>query len=190
MFQHTAARRRLQEELRHARMGHGFNTQPPEGGCPAPGRLAPLRCRVSTHSRPKAAAVIVSNTTTTWKVSTHSRPKAAATEKRGDAADQLVSTHSRPKAAAACAGTDAIKSAFQHTAARRRLRDKRISYDCRLLFQHTAARRRLRACGPKGQKHDHVSTHSRPKAAAGTRTAARHARAGFQHTAARRRLRE
>ena len=32
----------------------GFNTQPPEGGCPRIDRAA-LQCSVSTHSRPKAA---------------------------------------------------------------------------------------------------------------------------------------
>ena len=77
---------------------------------------------------------------------------------------------------------------FQHTAARRRLRQYQSILDLRAEFQHTAARRRLRAntirliserdgfntqppeggCTrlPQGWRHRYVSTHSRPKAAA------------------------
>ena len=55
-FQHTAARRRL----RHTPTGGPpiccFNTQPPEGGC-KDGRAWELQDAVSTHSRPKAAAL-------------------------------------------------------------------------------------------------------------------------------------
>ena len=56
---------------------------------------------VSTHSRPKAAAVAEETKTRIEKVSTHSRPKAAAS----DRIRRL-----------------AIACSFQHTAARRRLR--------------------------------------------------------------------
>ena len=77
-----------------------FNTQPPEGGCgksdiviltsdlfqhtAARRRLqirAPRRVqlkRVSTHSRPKAAAYFIFISYCNGQVSTHSRPKAAA----------------------------------------------------------------------------------------------------------------
>ena len=56
---------------------------------------------VSTHSRPKAAAFLPSGESVPFiSVSTHSRPKAAANAiARGDVA-AAVSTHSRPKAAA------------------------------------------------------------------------------------------
>ena len=54
-FQHTAARRRLQPRQRIRQLGHSFNTQPPEGGCPISFQLY-MRDTVSTHSRPKAAA--------------------------------------------------------------------------------------------------------------------------------------
>ena len=55
-FQHTAARRRLPRIARRlARCPRCFNTQPPEGGCPEDVAL-PNIVRVSTHSRPKAAA--------------------------------------------------------------------------------------------------------------------------------------
>ena len=53
-FQHTAARRRLLYlHIAHA-VSQGFNTQPPEGGCRKI-KTASAPYRVSTHSRPKAA---------------------------------------------------------------------------------------------------------------------------------------
>ena len=54
MFQHTAARRRLEIPNGSKTPSACFNTQPPEGGWY---RLAhcPARKLVSTHSRPKAA---------------------------------------------------------------------------------------------------------------------------------------
>ena len=55
-FQHTAARRRLRIHQAHA----------------------PARPIVSTHSRPKAAALVSRRITVASGVSTHSRPKAAA----------------------------------------------------------------------------------------------------------------
>ena len=82
LFQHTAARRRLQEKnlflfflkrvSTHSRpkaaaiglqqpkaSKPSFNTQPPEGGC-AVGHILGLKMpEVSTHSRPKAAALAV-----------------------------------------------------------------------------------------------------------------------------------
>ena len=56
VFQHTAARRRLATSPAGEGWGEGFNTQPPEGGCGT--ALWPEKHDiVSTHSRPKAAAV-------------------------------------------------------------------------------------------------------------------------------------
>ena len=53
-FQHTAARRRL-NRCSIAGIGIcGFNTQPPEGGCPENNGSVVI-IDVSTHSRPKAA---------------------------------------------------------------------------------------------------------------------------------------
>ena len=76
-----------------------FNTQPPEGGCKAVigGRA---EAGVSTHSRPKAAALIERAEYQRFGVSTHSRPKAAALGNHLEAQSRAVSTHSRPKAAA------------------------------------------------------------------------------------------
>ena len=54
----------------------GFNTQPPEGGWHAC-KIYFFHFRVSTHSRPKAAGVILDSVYSGIQVSTHSRPKAA-----------------------------------------------------------------------------------------------------------------
>ena len=56
-FQHTAARRRLGRRDTITPSSVGFNTQPPEGGWYCNMRRVVLPVRVSTHSRPKAAAV-------------------------------------------------------------------------------------------------------------------------------------
>ena len=104
MFQHTAARRRLdgQQEVRktlkavstHSRPKaagpinptrpkiHGsFNTQPPEGGWDERPKEDD-KPKVSTHSRPKAAGAACSGKPTADEVSTHSRPKAAGSPDR------------------------------------------------------------------------------------------------------------
>ena len=57
-FQHTAARRRLLSVVSALRLRGCFNTQPPEGGWSAVYQ-AGKAVRVSTHSRPKAAAAPV-----------------------------------------------------------------------------------------------------------------------------------
>ncbi len=77
MFQHTAARRRLD---------------------PIP-TLYYLHLSVSTHSRPKAAGCYPSQFPYHQLVSTHSRPKAAGRFVRRGLLGCDVSTHSRPKAA-------------------------------------------------------------------------------------------
>ena len=78
MFQHTAARRRLPSIVK------GQKNQE----------------LVSTHSRPKAAALNRECFMRINDVSTHSRPKAAANLLGQNANVKIVSTHSRPKAAA------------------------------------------------------------------------------------------
>ena len=98
-FQHTAARRRLDQQLPADRRDYGFNTQPPEGGWRQQ-LLLENSPAVSTHSRPKAAGLADNAATVIVGVSTHSRPKAAG-----------------PTASASAP----TLSLFQHTAARRRL---------------------------------------------------------------------
>ena len=142
-FQHTAARRRL-----------AF-----------PCSLSKTQRSVSTHSRPKAAGIYPKSHDCPFRVSTHSRPKAAGpwilrrlkqrirfnTQPPEGGWVKLcllfqiwqVSTHSRPKAAGKLRFAEAIVSAFQHTAARRRLVRTAAGCVIGILFQHTAARRRL-----------------------------------------------
>ena len=99
-FQLTAARRRLPLALAKVIEQEGFNSQPPEGGCARENLGRVGNAAVSTHSRPKAAALTEGKAHVYGHVSTHSRPKAAAGELKITLDDFNVSTHSRPKAAA------------------------------------------------------------------------------------------
>ena len=99
-FQHTAARRRLGLITMQMQTITCFNTQPPEGGW-AVGNCQRLSAFVSTHSRPKAAGIVIIYVARAIMVSTHSRPKAAGTVGQWEQWQDLVSTHSRPKAAGA-----------------------------------------------------------------------------------------
>ena len=156
---------------------HRFNTQPPEGGCPD-GLFIKLTSDVSTHSRPKAAAVILAIWRCRLDVSTHSRPKAAAAWDAAKTRQEVVSTHSRPKAAAMSYTDALLATLFQHTAARRRL--LRNNQFRRLL-------RRFNTQPPEGGCVDlyqiepvyKVSTHSRPKAAAARTTPSTPSPPGF-----------
>ena len=146
MFQHTAARRRLQRSIQHStRRNKCFNTQPPEGGCrsianPTLHHLLSFNtqppeggCKLniltqatfmSFNTQPPEGGCLslLINALTVSKfqhtaarrrlpltpkrnvvrsiVSTHSRPKAAALRNMADRLKNGVSTHSRPKAAA------------------------------------------------------------------------------------------
>ncbi len=122
MFQHTAARRRLDI----ASCNNCF------------------LCIVSTLSRPKAAGSgILSEVDFVIDVSTLSRPKAAG-EPFSCNFSQIGFQHSAPRRRLG-PFTRSIQSdcVFQHSAARRRL-DKLTKAEQRLAaFQHSAARRRL-----------------------------------------------
>ena len=103
---------------------------------------------VSTHSRPKAAANVLGKKMPTKSVSTHSRPKAAASIR-------LISV--------------LMNSAFQHTAARRRLLGLK-SLDGMIDTVSTHSRSKAAAIFNVHITIIHfVSTHSRPKAAAANR---------------------
>ena len=81
MFQHTAARRRLQDLTRPGRGRRRFQHTAARRRLPERMREHLEAQRVSTHSRPKAAArypIYLNNLFSV--VSTHSRPKAAAGE--------------------------------------------------------------------------------------------------------------
>ena len=129
--------------------GHGisdylcFNTQPPEGGWSLGLAVRQAR-RVSTHSRPKAAAPALYEYTVSNRCFNTQPPEGGCYYFGGYKCDKGVSTHSRPKAAGGEKGEDGAAGAFQHT----------------------AARRRLVIDGRSHIKLSKVSTHSRPKAAA------------------------
>ena len=145
VFQHTAARRRLQHAV----------------------ALEKLQEVVSTHSRPKAAAFLLYLVVRSTTVSTHSRPKAAARNRGPPRAHQPVSTHSRPKAAASGWGLARIEfGKFQHTAARRRLRKSTRKMPPASCFNTQPPEGGCAGPPQSGLRRIHVSTHSRPKAAA------------------------
>ena len=195
VFQHTAARRRLPKRTTALHPRLGFNTQPPEGGCPwfklamhddgmfqhtaarrRLSRLLPLTCALAMFQHTAARRRLVNLVVfLTPVICFNTQPPeggcgeyAVATNWRG------VSTHSRPKAAGVCKMSLLTRSSFQHTAARRRLA---------WLMRRQAAglRRTLSACclnrfntqPPEGgcapflggRQIFAVSTHSRPKAA-------------------------
>ena len=164
LFQHTAARRRLNflNQFRY------WQT-------------------VSTHSRPKAAACAVGMSGLAGEVSTHSRPKAADFGLAVDTIGYVVSTHSRPKAAATAFLTVDSTGGFQHTAARRRLAPVASSFISTRMFQHTAARRRL--VSPDNNKSQYSwFQHTAARRRLLFAKQAVSLCAQFQHTAARRRL--
>ena len=101
--------------------------------------------RVSTHSRPKAAARSALHCLRCNMVSTHSRPKAAAVTFR-QLLPSLPRFNTQPPEGGCCS------SIFKHSSS--------------VKFQHTAARRRLLRLNRGTCLGISVSTHSRPKAAA------------------------
>ena len=144
MFQHTAARRRLEILF-----------------------LLDFPLRKFQHTAARRRLVEHSGKfKTTFSVSTHSRPKAAGNFSFKRQRNTVVSTHSRPKAAgSAMMVFRTVNSMFQHTAARRRLALNKKINDRVAKFQHTAARRRLALHFFQLAGSVDVSTHSRPKAA-------------------------
>ena len=102
--------------------GIGFNTQPPEGGWSRNVAKAEL-IQVSTHSRPKAAGPASNCAFQARHVSTHSRPKAAGNPQTHARFRRFRFNTQPPEGGwrRAAASAMATYSAFQHTAARRRL---------------------------------------------------------------------
>ena len=100
LFQHTAARRRLQNGLISISKADLFQHTAARRRLLMAVLFTLMIWVVSTHSRPKAAAHNPNGTFCADDVSTHSRPKAAALTLSNDAQLACVSTHSRPKAAA------------------------------------------------------------------------------------------
>ena len=146
LFQHTAARRRLDpHSLNWFSAFSCFNTQPPEGGW-----LYILDCAIQQK-----------------RVSTHSRPKAAGDElKAYIRLSDCFNTQPPEGGWKRVLHSPYRMYRFQHTAARRRLvKHTRKSKRFTNRFQHTAARRRLVNAAGCASASSFVSTHSRPKAA-------------------------
>ena len=187
MFQHTAARRRLERTVWRPRQ----------------------RTAVSTHSRPKAAGqcrrlahkpgAFQHTAARRRLVNDQSQIQGAmqfqhtaARRRLGSQGNALgssatVSTHSRPKAAGYRFQFNLPNFKFQHTAARRRLVGYKLLTG---LGQKVSTHSRPKAAGINIQttfKGSSVSTHSRPKAA-GYLYSRYTITVEFQHTAARRRL--
>ena len=142
LFQHTAARRRLDFDV-----------------------FSVFWCCVSTHSRPKAAVLWYIQSDSGICVSTHSRPKAAALSRFTIKRNFSVSTHSRPKAAGPFQdGLFVAYFKFQHTAARRRLKQEWRDSFIKQCFNTQPPEGGWIAVKRYGRKCK-VSTHSRPKAA-------------------------
>ena len=144
MFQHTAARRRLEPHLSEDDYKPSFNTQPPEGGWVIESAKQRSNATVSTHSRPKAAGGFYTSFEMYATVSTHSRPKAA-----GTLPAPLTQAY----------------FLFQHTAARRRLGPQTHFFKHFLkVSTHSRPKAAGRTCTNDSMM-AFVSTHSRPKAA-------------------------
>ena len=167
MFQHTAARRRLEHNAL---------------------ALIVQTC-VSTHSRPKAAGLVDWMPYLPKAVSTHSRPKAAGDVHGHDDLFNGCFNTQPPEGGWA---REAAKVGYLHCFNTQPPEGGwTYQIDSRTVegtFQHTAARRRL----VKPRRHFlflcQVSTHSRPKAAGRCSSRRWLGMAPFQHTAARRRL--
>ena len=165
MFQHTAARRRLHTAIPTKWKPICFNTQPPEGGCMTMLMRQGVSA-VSTHSRPKAAALIQKRTAhKRWFQHTAARRRLrswlgnagrgvvfqhTAARRRllrwigQRIKDFFVSTHSRPKAAAKpSARKQQAKHGFNTQPPEGGCESIALSLITIGMFQHTAARRRL-----------------------------------------------
>ena len=169
MFQHTAARRRLQRQSLCSRYASGFQhtaarRRLPSGSCKrevdkmfqhtAARRRLPsdfvifLSAYFCFNTQPREGGCLpsASHCSLVWGFNTQPR----------EGGCQLLKPLKR------------FLNMFQHTAARRRLPEPERSLRTHSRFQHTAARRRLRQRQNEAILAVSVSTHSRAKAAANT----------------------
>ena len=100
MFQHTAARRRLQLEIKLV-LGLNLFQHTAARRRLQNGLISISKADLFQHTAARRRLLMaVLFTLMIWVVSTHSRPKAAAHNPNGTFCADDVSTHSRPKAAA------------------------------------------------------------------------------------------
>ena len=168
---------------------HCFNTQPPEGGCVVFLLVHHQSLMFQHTAARRRLPVDVSEDPKHIKVSTHSRPKAAASLRLTGSVVLKMFQHTAARRRLPHGRQHGfVDQQFQHTAARRRLQTLITILLLNLMFQHTAARRRLHCNCLMSSKLSAVSTHSRPKAAACLICQKQICLILFQHTAARRRL--
>ena len=101
LFQHTATRRWLRRSPECFSQIHGFNTQPPEGGCVIDKEVL-INPGVSTHSHPKVAAVGHTGIKRPKTSFNTQPPEGGCGYVAFGGKNQKVSTHSHPKVAAGC----------------------------------------------------------------------------------------
>ncbi len=143
MFQHTAARRRLERKEARLLVQQGFNTQPPEGGWPETPALISKPACFNTQP-PEGGWCISGNILAIWCLFQHTAARRRLVGiKSFGSANFVVSTHSRPKAAGNCI-CNQYAGGFVSTHSRPKAAGKIL--DCQ-------------------RPHKKVSTHSRPKAA-------------------------
>ena len=164
VFQHTAARRRLEIMVVIGKVIVMVSTHSrPKAADFATWPLSSI-VSVSTHSRPKAADKSMVIVVKKGKVSTHSRPKAAAMCNSQYRHGGKVSTHSRPKAAGADGDVVAADTRFNTQPPEGGCFDDNGGCAGLVVSTHSrpkAADHRLILINPIMR----VSTHSRPKAA-------------------------
>ena len=166
-FQHTAARRRLRQPTATAALVGCFNTQPPEGGCP--GRKWPAAHLTCFNTQPPEGGCVRA-----WPP--ESGPACFNTQP--------------PEGGCHCGPADAADAhGFQHTAARRRLRENQDKWIGAIVFQHTAARRRLLPHGAWCISNPASFNTQPPEGGCPIKSLDMRLYSAFQHTAARRRLR-
>ena len=166
-FQHTAARRRLGDELNKSQITGLFQHTAARRRLASTSQYAGLKSGFQHTAARRRLEINLSEWVLAARVSTHSRPKAAG----------FFFAHIEPHT-----------KKFQHTAARRRLA---LSPDSGLADTEVSTHSRPKAAGGRRlcpQKGHSVSTHSRPKAAGHLKYQHFLLRRMFQHTAARRRL--
>ena len=145
MFQHTAARRRLQYKNYGDNLASLFQHTAARRRLPESELLAIQQQAVSTHSRPKAAAIILGRCGSIVHSFNTQPPKGGC------------STTKSAEIKNDCFNTQPPEGGCFHKL-------KRLTGIT--MFQHTAARRRLLPRVQRPNPKKNVSTHSRPKAAA------------------------
>ena len=157
-FQHTAARRQLQQCQHRQIKRCCFNTQPHEGGCCNLARFFCVKIRFQ-HTA-----------TRRW----------LPLKSKVFSLDKTVSTHSHPKVAAIFTiAKIIIKSSFNTQPPEGGCLFLRNKDGVLVAFQHTATRRWLRAVIQRTERIHSVSTHSHPKVAASSSHICSPGSAGF-----------